>query len=412
MRPLVAVTLTGFAGYAVLLPVAPLWVVRGGAGPAGAGLVNGVLLLATVVTQLFVPAALRRFGWRPVMSAGMVLLGLPAVLYVLSDALAPVLALSAVRGIGFGVLTVTGSAAAAALVDPARRGEAIGVYGLAVALPNLLLLPAGSWVAQNVGFASVFVVSALPLAGIPAVARLARALHGHAPDLLEPTSGDAADDPRSAAYRRLLRPMVLLLSVTLAGGAVITFVPQMVEDELLGAAGLFVLGLLAALGRWRAGALADRHGAQRFLWPLVVLTASGSGLVALAVRGPEATDPAVFLTAMVVLGLAYGALQNLTLVVAFEVVSRRHHNLGSAVWNVGFDAGTALGSVAVGAIAAAASFATAFTVVAALAAAVLPLALRRPGPLPGAAGGTMAGWRTPATGSRTNGDGPSDGSAT
>ena len=58
------------------------------------------------------------------------------------------------------------------------------------------------------------------------------------------------------------------------------------------------------------------------------------------------------------IGLCYGALQNLTLLISFEVVSRRHHNLASAAWNVGFDAGTALGSVAVGAIAELTSFAT------------------------------------------------------
>jgi len=65
-----------------------------------------------------------------------------------SDGLAAILGLSALRGVGFGILTVTGSAAVAALVDPRRRGEAIGVYGLAVAIPNLVLLPAGPWIAE------------------------------------------------------------------------------------------------------------------------------------------------------------------------------------------------------------------------------------------------------------------------
>jgi MFS family permease len=383
MRPLVAMTFAGFSGYAVLLPTAPLWAVQGGADTAGAGLVNGVLLLFTVLTQLFVPPALRRFGWGPVLVAGMVLLGVPAAAYVVSDALGPVLVLSAVRGIGFGVLTVTGSAAVAALVDPARRGEAIGVYGLAVALPNLVLLPAGPWIAGNVGFWVVFLLSALPLAGIPAARRLAGELHCTAPDLLHLATGPAADhDREAAAYVRLLRPTVLLLSVTLAGGAVITFVPQMVDGELLAAAGLLVMGLVAALARWRAGVLADRYGAQRFLWPLVLVTGAAAALVGWSVADPAGTRAGAFLLAAAALGLAYGGLQNLTLVVAFGVVSRRHHNLASAVWNVGFDAGTALGSVLVGIVAQRASFATAFVVVAALAVAVLPVALLRQRPEP------------------------------
>jgi MFS family permease len=382
MRALVATTFAGFSGYAVLLPTAPLWAVHGGAGTGGAGMVNGVLLLFTVLTQLFVPPALRRFGWGPVLVVGMVLLGVPAASYALSDSLGPVLALSAVRGVGFGVLTVTGSAAVAALVDPARRGEAIGVYGLAVALPNLVLLPAGPWIAQNVGFPVVFAISALPLAGIPAALRLARDLHATAPDLLHLTADPAADhDREGAAYRRLLRPMLLLLSVTLAGGAALTFVPQMVSGELLAAAGLLLMGVVAAVGRWRVGVLADRHGAQPFLWPLVLLTGASSLLVAWAVVDTGETRVAAFLLAVTALGLAYGALQNLTLVVAFAVVTRRHHNLASAVWNVGFDAGTALGSVVVGLVAARASFSTAFVVVAALAVAVLPVAVLRQRPV-------------------------------
>ena len=373
-------TVAGFSGYAALLPVAPLWAVHGGAGTGGAGLVNGVLLLATVLTQLCVPAALRRFGWATVLTAGMVLLGVPAAAYAASDALGPVLALSAVRGMGFGVLTVTGSAAAAALVDPARRGEAIGVYGLAVALPNLLLLPAGPWVAAHLGFPVVFAVSALPLVGIPAARRLAASLRGGAADV--PQSDDDATGTASeagsarAAYGALARPTLVLLSVTLAGGAAVTFVPQMVSGDGLAAGGLLVMGAVAALGRWRAGLLADRYGAARFLWPLVLLTGASTALLAWSVA-PGGTRAPAFLVAAAMLGLAYGALQNLTLVVAFGAVSRRHHNRASAVWNIGFDAGTALGSVAVGVLAQAASFATAFLVVACVAVSVLPAALVR-----------------------------------
>ena len=176
MTSLVLMTFTGFSGFAMLLTVAPLWAVEGGASTAGSGLVNGVLLLFTVLTQLLVPRALRRFGWGPVLTVGLVLLGVPGVLLSLSDGLGTILALSAVRGVGFGVLTVTGSAAVAALVSAERRGEAIGTYGLAIAVPNLVILPAGPWIAESLGYEVAFVLSALPLAGIPAALRLASTL--------------------------------------------------------------------------------------------------------------------------------------------------------------------------------------------------------------------------------------------
>ncbi|GAB3028401.1 MFS transporter [Nocardioides flavus (ex Wang et al. 2016)] len=378
MAPLVAMTCAGFSGYAVLLTVAPLWAVEGGATTAGAGLVNGVLLLFTVLTQLLVPGALRRFGWGPVLAGGLLLLGVPGALLTLGNELEVVLGLSAVRGVGFGVLTVAGSAAVAALVGAPRIGEAIGAYGLAVAVPNLLLLPAGPWIAESVGWWVAFAVSALPVAGIPAALRLATALRSSAPDL-HPGTDEPPDpyDSASAAYVRLLRPMLLLLAVTLAGGAVITFTPQMVDSPSVAAGGLFLMGLTAALSRWRVGALADRHGAERFILPLVPLTGAGMALVAWSVADTDGLRVGSFLAAMLLVGLCYGSLQNLTLVVAFASVSRRHHNRASAVWNVGFDAGTALGSVAVGVIAEASSFATAFLVAGGLAVATLPLAVRR-----------------------------------
>lgn len=379
MAPLALMTCAGFSGYALLLTVAPLWVVEGGASTAASGLVNGVLLLFTVLTQLLVPRALRRFGWRPVLTVGLALLGLPGVLMSVSDALGWVLALSAVRGVGFGVLTVTGSAAVAALVGAERRGEAIGVYGLAVAVPNLVLLPAGPWIAEAAGYWVVFALSALTVAGIPAALRLASALRLSAPELHPETafSHDPAD-PEAAAYRALVSPVLLLLAVTLAGGAVITFTPQMIDSAAVAAAGLLVMGLAAAVARWRIGLFADRHGADRFLVPLVPLTGAGMALLAWSVADGGGVRVAAFLVAMVLIGLCYGGLQNLTLVISFEAVSRRHHNLASAVWNVGFDAGTALGSVAVGVIAQLTSFTTAFLVAGALAMATLPLALRRP----------------------------------
>lgn len=370
MPAMLLTTATGFAGYAVLLPVAPLWAVHGGAGTGGAGAVNGVLMLFTVLTQPFVPRALRRFGWGPVLMAGVLLLGLPSLAHLVTDDLAAVLGLSAVRGLGFGVLTVVGSAAVAELVEPARRGAAIGAYGLAIAVPHLLLLPAGPWLAERAGFWLVFALGTLPVLGcLPALA-----LGRH---LSTPHDDGEPPEHRGQVVARLLRPMALLLGVTLAGGAVLTFAPQMVDEAALATAGLLLLTAMAALTRWRIGALADRYGAQPFLWPLVLSTAAGLALTAYAVEATSVTQAVAFLVGVAVVGGCYGALQNLTLVLSFQSVERRDYGVASAVWNIGFDAGTGLGAVVVGAVAAGSSFPTALLVAAAFSLATLPLALLR-----------------------------------
>ncbi|AFK63764.1 major facilitator superfamily transporter [Advenella kashmirensis WT001] len=100
---------------------------------------TAILMAFTILTQLSVNRALKRFGWGPVLATGLLSLGAPAILQATSSELPVILLSSAVRGIGFGILTVGGATAIALLVPAARRGAAVGIYGLAVAGHNLYL---------------------------------------------------------------------------------------------------------------------------------------------------------------------------------------------------------------------------------------------------------------------------------
>jgi MFS family permease len=171
--------------------------------------------------------------------------------------------------------------------------------------------------------------------------------------------------------------MILLSGVTLAGGALITFAPQMSSSAALTTGGLSLLTLSAAVTRWAVGGLADRHGAKPFLWPLVLLSVIGLILTAIAVENPEATGVAPFLIGMTLVGVAFGGLQNLTLLLSLAAVRREQYGTASAVWNVGFDLGTAVGSVLIGALAAGFSFPPALLVAAAISLVTLPLAFLR-----------------------------------
>ena len=381
MAALVAVSLTAFSGYAALVAVAPAWAVEGGANEAGAGLVNGVLLAATVATQMFVPRLLRRFGTTQALVAGLVLIGVAAPGYALSDALVPVLACSAVRGIGFGIVTVLGSTIVAHLVAPDRRGEAIGVYGLAVAAPMVLLMPASVAVADRFGYGWVFAIAGLPLLGVPWGLRLGR-LVDRIPSAAAARDADKPHLTDLDTVRTVLRPTAVLFVITMAGGAVMTFAPQLGFDGLWAAAALLVLALSSALARWLVGSVADRRGAEGFVAPMLLLGAAGIGACALALVRDQ---PWLLVVGALVLGVPYGALQNLTLLIAFARVPAAGIPTASAVWNIGFDAGTATGSVVVGALAAALSFQSAFGVVLVLLLSVLlvaPRGRRRPMVLP------------------------------
>jgi MFS family permease len=297
MLDLAVLSVFGFSGYAALLATAPLWAVNGGATAAGSGLVNGVLLAATVLSQLAVPRALASWGTGRVLVAGLLLLGVPAPGYLLSDGLGWVLALSAVRGLGFGILTVVGSAVAAHLVPAGRRGAAIGVYGLAVAVPNLLLLPVSVPVVDRWGFAPVFWAAALPVLGVPPALRLARVLRDTGHD--RPVTAGEGSPVRLRPLSGVVPPTVVLFSVTMAGGAVLTFAPQL-TDSATAALVLLIMGITAALSRWLIGALADRRGARPFLAPILTCAGAAMAVCAWAVAREQRV---VLIAAATVLGL-------------------------------------------------------------------------------------------------------------
>ncbi|MDT7581848.1 MAG: hypothetical protein QOK35_3112 [Pseudonocardiales bacterium] len=362
IRKLVVLALLGFTGFAATLASLPWWAVRGGASPSAAGLVTTVMLGVTVLAQFLVPLMERRLGVGRTLAIGLVALGAPSPLYLVSDELGPMLMLSAVRGVGFAVLTVVGAALTAVLAPPERHGESVGLYGLAVAVPNLVVVPGAVALAQNVGFVPVAVLATVPVLAAPLALGIGG---GH-----RPPEHDAGH--RTAARVAVL-PSLVLLAVTLAGGGVVTYLPIERPDGYLATLALLLFGLTGAIGRWWFGVLADRAGTRVLLPGALVVGVAGLGAV---VAGLGTGSGALLLTGAAVFGIAYGAVQNLTLVVAFARARGRGTSTVSAVWNAAFDAGTGIGAVAVGALAATGmGVPAALGACAGLVAACLPLAV-------------------------------------
>ncbi|APU17248.1 arabinose efflux permease family protein [Actinoalloteichus sp. GBA129-24] len=350
---LLAGTLAVFPSFFLLLSVVPQYATEGGAGPFGAGAGTGVFMLATVVLQLFMPRMLARFGYRRMLAAGAVLLGAPTALLVLSAELGVILLVSAVRGLGFGIVTVAFSALVAELVPPSRRGQGAGLYGGAVGIAGVAGLPLGVLLADQAGYASVFLLAAvLPLLSLAALP----AMRAPAP---------AVDTRRRGVLRGLLdgdlrRPFQLLLAFSLASGAVVTFVPLAAADVAgLASLALLVQQVCAAGSRWVAGLAGDRFGNGRLLLPAVLAGVAGLAVTAWT-GGP------LLLIGMVLFGLGFGVAQNATLVVMFHRVDRQEFGSVSTQWNIAFDAGTGLGAAMIGIVVQYAGFAAGFAVAAAL----------------------------------------------
>jgi predicted MFS family arabinose efflux permease len=350
-----------FAGFALLVPVAPLWVIRGGSDDLGAGLVTGVMMAGTVLAQLSMRRVLPGLGWRWTLVLGAGLLGLPALGHLATDRLWPVIALAALRGLGFGIVTVCAASAVASFVEPGRRGRALGALGLASAAPQFILVPVAPWLAERAGFGLVFLLAVLPALAIPLAWPIARAVGGSDRAPADDSGGGSA-----AMLRRVLAgPIAALVVITAAGGAILTFTSHILASPALGFGGLLAFTGAAAVSRWGAGGIADRFGATPAIAPL--LFTGALGLAAIGLRADsvhDSTGRVLVIAGLLVVGVAYGGLQNLTLTQAFAVAGEPARDSVSIAWNLSFDAGTGLGAFAVGAIATATSYSVAFAVLA------------------------------------------------
>ena len=353
MLALISSTFASLVGFNLLLSVVPLYADEVGGGNTGAGFATAAFMLSTVLAQTQMPRALARFGYRPTLASGLLFLSLPAFLYASTTDLPSVLAVTLARGVGFGIVTVVFAALVAELAPPERRGEALGLFGVAIALPAIFCTPLGLWLVDGYGYRSVFLLGgAAPLLGFVSLLGI-RATGG---------GGRATGSGFLEGLSRgpLLRLVSLFAVCTMVGGVLVTFLPLAAPGGgvFSAAAAILALGLATTAGRWWAGRFGDRNGPQGLLAPGLVLAAIG--VTALAQGGPA------LLAGATLFGLGFGALQSATLVMVMARVSKHEYGLGSTLWNAAFDAGTGLGAFLFGFVIGASGFSIAFYLCAAL----------------------------------------------
>jgi predicted MFS family arabinose efflux permease len=375
-RPVFLLTLIAFAtlfSFQLLLSVVPLYADDAGSGSLGAGLATAAFMLSTVFAQAQMPRVLDRFGYRMVLAVGLLFLGLPAFFYAVAQTLVFILAVTLLRGVGFGIATVVFAALMVELAPPGRRGEALGLLGVIIALPAIFCTALGLWLAERFGYEPVFLLGAIaPLLGVAAIFGI-RVVPAPRREGAERTAGFFAGLGRGP----LLRIFLVFAAATTATGVIVTFLPLAVTPGtgLFSAAGaLLVVGVASAAGRWWAGRFGDRHDPRLLLAP--GLLAAALGMVALPLGS------AFLIGGAVLFGIGFGLLQNATLVLMMERVSESEYGLGSTLWNVAFDAGTGLGAFLFGFVIAAVGYSWAFQLCAGLVASALVLVrLDRPTPV-------------------------------
>ncbi len=282
----------------------PLHVKQLGGTELEIGLVMGVYSAVGIVTQPLLGPWVDALGRRPFMLAGIACVFVASMLAALAPSVPLLVAVRVLQGLGFSAFFVANLSYVIDLVEPSRRGMALGIYGISGFASTALAPPVAEGVARQWGFSTLFIVSGL-------VVLLAAVL-----------TWQVRESQRAELrYVRGLRwaqeivadvfhpHMAVAFFFGLGTGTLFAFVPTFAEDLKVRTVALFYTGyaLSAIAVRLVGGRLIDTRGRRAVIVPSMFVFAAAPALLAAAGYTAARYPSVPVLGAIVLTGLVSGA---------------------------------------------------------------------------------------------------------
>lgn len=351
MKLLMVVSFAGMFNLYVALTALPLYVVAVGGSTFHAGLLSSIGLLAAVAFRfVFGPMTDARGRRLPLIIGNAAFMLAPVALW-LADSVPTVAVVRVFQAIGPAAFLGASSALAVDFSPPSMRATGLGLVSVFKSLGSAAGPPVAIALAGSVGFPAVFFVCIVVGAVGVVCSALLRDDAGTAVGaaaVRAPSDGAAA--AKSNPWREALGPpwsrfaALTVVVVAVAQGSILTFVPLYGEAAEVAHHGVYFTVLAAAgtVGGLAGGALSDRFGRLRTLFPMFAVYSVG---VMLLTAFPS---PA---TAMLSATLAgFGFIGNLVVLGSLmaENASRNRTGVVFAVQESAVDVGMGVGAFVLG----------------------------------------------------------------
>lgn len=327
-----------YASFYLILPVMPLYVAAMGATSFQIGLIIGLFAMMAMVLRPPTGWIIDTRGCRVVLVAGMAIFLLASLGYVIARSVGAVLALRLFHGMGMGLFPTAATVVVAEVASPARRGEAMGWFGIANSV-GLILGPAvGMPIAAGAGFRTLFLVAGgVAMMGLVCIGMLPRI--GRVP-------AQIARPPRPQDFfsRAAVLPSFLLLFLHVPYGAMLAFIPIVAADRGLGNPGTFytAFALAVLLIRAKAGHVSDRRGRVAVIIPGLLVAG-----VAFAILGLTSGRIWVLVGAAIY-GLGFGSVQPALMALTADRVPPEERGKAMGTFYTAWELGIMTGSTGAG----------------------------------------------------------------
>lgn len=336
-----------FIAFYSLLPTLPQFIKQIGGTEAQVGLATGIFMLSAVIFRPMVGALLDRFGRRPFIVWGLILFAVAMYMYDWVGGIVALMGLRILHGMSWAFSTTAMITAATDMIPPARRGEGMGWFSMAMTLAMAIGPMYGLWVAENLSYRMLFLFAV----GLSVVSLL-MTLGSKIP--FQPQPGSR----KLELFEKSVLPVTIsVFFLYIAYGGITAFV-ALFADSIGVNAGAFFLAYAATLALIRpiAGKLSDQHGETFVLVPSLVIAIAALIVLSLS------TGLIGVLVSAVLYGIGFGSAQPTLQAATIRLAHPERKGVANASLLTATDLGIGLGAIILGWVSEYTSYEVMFTV--------------------------------------------------
>lgn len=344
--PLISgITFLSFLDINLLIPVMALYAAQLGATTAVIGLIVGMYSVINTPANLVSGRLIDRFGYKAPLLTGLFISAVSMFSYSLTRLPVHLALVRAIHGLGGGLTSPATMSAITEHAGETQRGRAMGFYGMAIALANLVGFALSGLITSRLGYRELFWFGTIML------------VLGIALSLLLPGVGGRGSG--AGGVRHGLRQIKTLwqrkgLAVSYATifaqyftfGGLVTLLPLYVRS--LGMDAFHVGMMLTAFTvmfivmQYPGGVISDRLGRIR-----LVALGLGLGIISLVIL-PRLTTFPPLVAAMSLFGVAFGILFPSASALVGDYSTPGERGMATGIFHALLTAGVAVGAITIG----------------------------------------------------------------
>jgi len=330
-----------FTAFYILLPTLPVFLTRELHIDEGqTGVILAVYTLAALLIRPFTGYMIDRHGRKLFYIPSILLFAIIFIIYPLAGVFFWMLAVRFMHGMVWGVATTTGSTLIVDIIPAHRRGEGIGLYGLAMTIPMAIGPFLGLQLTHKSNYTLMFVCSG------------ALALGGFLLTLLIRYPAVPLSANKLFSWRNLLESSSLpvtfnLLLINISYGGLVSFISLYALKTGIGLTGVFFIIFAAGitLARLYMGRIFDRHGPKYIAISGIIMLIAGHLVLGLLI------NQVGFLVAGFVLGLGSGIVFPTFQAMVNNLVLPHRRGAANSTLFSGLDLGIGMGMLFTGLLA-------------------------------------------------------------